>query len=102
MMRLGFDISSHRSTVLSKSQARSAARIFCVSRRHADVLVREYGVDPSRVGVLGADIPDPWHGPQKEYDETAATMLEVVPHRLHANWKDVSAALEASGADLVG
>ena len=94
MLAHNYDTSTHRSTVLSSEQLSSAARIYCVSDSHRNWILREHpGVEPNRVTTLGADVPDPWHGPLYEYERTADTLLRLVPQKLGADWSNLQASL---------
>ena len=100
MLSHEYDTSAHRSTVLSSDQLQAAARIYCVSDSHRNWILREHpGVEPGRVTTLGADVPDPWHGPLREYERTADTLLRFVPQKLEADWSALQASLSLGGGD---
>ena len=82
----GYDLSQHRSTVLNSSQMIAAHSIYCVSKRHVDVINSETAGRVSRCITLGQDIPDPWHGPLDDYEEAANTIERAVPEVLEQEW----------------
>jgi protein-tyrosine-phosphatase len=84
---LGLDISNHRSRVLTAEQLQSAYRVYCVSRSHVNNAKAHFGVPAERLTTLGADIPDPWHGPIEDYAKTAEAMAMVVPAALERDWE---------------
>ena len=86
MQALGYDTSAHVSRVLQPEDMLAAHAIYCVSQRHVRLMQDSCGNKLKICKTLGADIPDPWHGPLTYYQETARTMAVVVPDVLQREW----------------
>ncbi len=81
--RFGGELSSHRSTPVSRQLLADADIIFAMTRAHADAA---QAIDPTAdirlLDPSGADIADPIGAPQPAYDETAQILERLIRIRL--------------------
>ena len=84
----GYDLTAHRSNLRTDEELRSAARIYCVTQRHREmILARVEGIEASRVVTLGGDVVDPWHQPLPAYETAADALSRLVPEALERDWE---------------
>jgi protein-tyrosine-phosphatase len=87
MQRIGLDVSGHRSRLLTQADVDRSAVIFGMTESHLAALHARFDVLPDFVlllrDVLPADvprdIPDPFGGGYREYEECRDSMVEAVP-----------------------
>jgi len=87
MSKIGLDLSAHRSRAVSREAMDRSLVVFAMTARHVEVLRERFGSLPDRVIVLrdvlpeGAsrNIPDPFGGDLREYEECRDSMVEAVP-----------------------
>lgn len=81
--RYGGELSSHRSTPVSRQLLAEADIIFAMTQAHADAA---RAIDPTAdirlLDPTGHDIADPIGAPQPAYDETAQTLERLIRARL--------------------
>jgi len=87
MSKIGLDLSAHRSRGVSREAMNRSLVVFAMTARHVEHLRELFGSLPDRVIVLrdvlpeGAsrNIPDPFGGELREYEECRDSMVEAVP-----------------------
>lgn len=87
MSKIGLDLSAHRSRQLTQEALDRSVAVFAMTGRHVEHLRSRFGPLPDSVLVLrdvlpaGAerDIPDPFGGGLREYEECRDSMVEAVP-----------------------
>ena len=87
MQRIGLDVSGHRSRLLTQADVDRSAVIFGMTESHLAALHARFDVLPEFVlllrDVLPADvprdIPDPFGGGYRDYEECRDSMVEAVP-----------------------
>lgn len=87
LRKVGLDISSHRSRVLTPEMLREAALILCMTESHRMMVQLMVDPVPDRVHLfrefLGEaaerEIGDPYGGPLRAYEATRDEMVEAVP-----------------------
>ncbi|MEY4133217.1 MAG: hypothetical protein RL592_1275 [Verrucomicrobiota bacterium] len=87
MQRIGLDVSGHRSRLLTQADVDRSVVIFGMTESHLAALHSRFDVLPDFVlllrDVLPADvprdIPDPFGGGYRDYEECRDSMVEAVP-----------------------
>lgn len=87
MSKIGLDLSAHRSRPVSQEVLDRSLVVFAMTARHVDALRERFGRLPDRVIVLrdvlpegvSRNIPDPFGGDLREYEECRDSMVEAVP-----------------------
>ncbi len=87
MSKIGLDLSAHRSRLLTQDDLDRTLVVFAMTERHVDALQSRFGRLPERVLVLrdvlpeglARNIPDPFGGDLREYEECRDSMVEAVP-----------------------
>ena len=87
MAKIGLDLSAHRSRPVSQEVLDRSLVVFAMTARHVDALRERFGRLPDRVLVLrdvlpeglSRNIPDPFGGDLREYEECRDSMIEAVP-----------------------
>ena len=87
MQRIGLDVAGHRSRLLTQADVDRSAAIFGMTESHLAALHSRFDVLPPLVlllrDVLPADvprdIPDPFGGGYRDYEECRDSMVEAVP-----------------------
>jgi len=81
----GGDLGDHRSAALSPAMIREADHIYGLTAGHVRAVLAMEPTAEGKVELLDpahADIPDPIGGPQSLYDQTAATLRDLITMRL--------------------
>jgi len=87
MQRIGLDVSGHRSRLLTQADVDRSAVIFGMTESHLAALQSRFDVLPEFVLLLRdvlptdvpRDIPDPFGGGYRDYEECRDSMVEAVP-----------------------
>mgnify|MGYP003333532682 CR=1 FL=1 len=87
MQRIGLDVSAHRSRLLTQEAVDRSAVIFGMTESHLAALHARFDVLPEFVLLLRdvlptdvpRDIPDPFGGGYREYEDCRDSMVEAVP-----------------------
>ena len=87
MRRIGLDVSGHRSRLLTQADVDRSAVIFGMTESHLAALQSRFDVLPEFVLLLRdvlptdvpRDIPDPFGGGYRDYEECRDSMVEAVP-----------------------
>ncbi len=87
MQRIGLDVSGHRSRLLTQADVDRSVVIFGMTESHLAALYSRFDVLPEFVlllrDVLPADvprdIPDPFGGGYRDYEECRDSMVEALP-----------------------
>ena len=87
MQRIGLDVSSHRSRLLSQADVDRSVVIFGMTESHLAALHSRFDVLPAFVLLLRdvlptdvpRDIPDPFGGGYRDYEECRDSMVEAIP-----------------------
>ena len=87
MQRIGLDVGAHRSRLLTQADVDRSVVIFGMSESHLAALHARFGALPEFVLLLRdvlpddvpRDIPDPFGGDYREYEECRDSMVEAVP-----------------------
>ena len=74
----GIDLSGHRSRQVNEQMLQSVDMIFCVTRRHMDLLAATYPDMKYKMAVLSEEIPDPYGGDIEIYSKTAEIMQKAI------------------------
>ncbi|MGC8788123.1 MAG: low molecular weight protein arginine phosphatase [Anaerolineae bacterium] len=84
MAEHGLDISAHRGRNLTQADVDEADLILVMTKRHADIITREFPSSEGKVYLLSEmagepyDIEDPYGGSLFEYRRTAAELADLV------------------------
>ncbi len=87
MQRIGLDVSDHRSRLLTQADVDRSAVIFGMTESHLAALHSRFDVLPAVVLLLRdvlptdvpRDIPDPFGGGYRDYEECRDSMVEAIP-----------------------
>ena len=87
MQRIGLDVSSHRSRLLTQADVDRSVVIFGMTESHLAALHARFDVLPAFVLLLRdvlstevpRDIPDPFGGGYRDYEECRDSMVEAIP-----------------------
>jgi protein-tyrosine-phosphatase len=87
MQRIGLDVSGHRSRLLTQADVDRSIVIFGMTESHLAALHSRFDVLPEFVLLLRdvlptdtpRDIPDPFGGGYRDYEECRDSMVEAVP-----------------------
>ena len=87
LQRIGLDVSSHRSRLLSQADVDRSIVIFGMTESHLAALHSRFDVLPAFVLLLRdvlptdvpRDIPDPFGGGYRDYEECRDSMVEAIP-----------------------
>jgi protein-tyrosine-phosphatase len=87
MQRIGLDVSGHRSRLLSQADVDRSIVIFGMTESHLAALHSRFDVLPAFVLLLRdvlptdvpRDIPDPFGGGYRDYEECRDSMVEAIP-----------------------
>jgi protein-tyrosine-phosphatase len=87
MQRIGLDVSGHRSRLLTQADVDRSVAIFGMTESHLAALHSRFDVLPDFVLLLRdvlptdvpRDIPDPFGGGYRDYEECRDSMVEAVP-----------------------
>ena len=87
MQRIGLDVSDHRSRLLSQADVDRSIVIFGMTESHLAALHSRFDVLPAFVLLLRdvlptdvpRDIPDPFGGGYRDYEECRDSMVEAIP-----------------------
>jgi protein-tyrosine phosphatase len=87
MQRIGLDVSGHRSRLLSQADVDRSVVIFGMTESHLAALYSRFDVLPDFVLLLrdvlptdvARDIPDPFGGGYRDYEECRDSMVEAIP-----------------------
>jgi protein-tyrosine phosphatase len=87
MQRIGLDVSGHRSRLLSQADVDRSVVIFGMTESHLAALHSRFDVLPDFVLLLRdvlptdvpRDIPDPFGGGYRDYEECRDSMVEAIP-----------------------
>jgi len=87
MQRIGLDVSGHRSRLLTQADVDRSVVIFGMTESHLAALHSRFDVLPEFVLLLRdvlptdvpRDIPDPFGGGYRDYEECRDSMVEAVP-----------------------
>jgi protein-tyrosine phosphatase len=87
MQRIGLDVSAHRSRLLTQADVDRSVVIFGMTESHLAALHSRFDVLPDFVLLLRdvlptdvpRDIPDPFGGGYRDYEECRDSMVEAVP-----------------------
>ena len=87
MQRIGLDVSGHRSRLLSQADVDRSVVIFGMTESHLAALHSRFDVLPDFVLLLrdvlpttvARDIPDPFGGGYRDYEECRDSMVEAIP-----------------------
>jgi len=81
--KYGADLTTHRSTPLTREVLSNADMVYAMTRSHAEMArTIDPGADVQLLDPDGGDIPDPIGSPQSAYDETASAIERLVRARL--------------------
>ncbi len=87
MQRIGLDVSSHSSRLLTQADVDRSIVIFGMTESHLAALHARFDVLPAFVLLLRdvlstevpRDIPDPFGGGYRDYEECRDSMVEAIP-----------------------
>lgn len=87
MQRIGLDVSSHRSRLLTQADVDRSIVIFGMTESHLAALHARFDLLPAFVLLLRdvlstevpRDIPDPFGGGYRDYEECRDSMVEAIP-----------------------
>ena len=87
MQRIGLDVSGHRSRLLTQADVDRSVVIFGMTESHLAALHSRFDVLPDFVILLRdvlptdvpRDIPDPFGGGYRDYEECRDSMVEAIP-----------------------
>jgi protein-tyrosine-phosphatase len=87
MQRIGLDVSGHRSRLLTQADVDRSIVIFGMTESHLAALHSRFDVLPACVLLLRdvlptdvpRDIPDPFGGGYRDYEECRDSMVEAIP-----------------------
>ena len=87
MQRIGLDVSGHRSRLLTQADVDRSIVIFGMTESHLAALHSRFDVLPAFVLLLRdvlptdvpRDIPDPFGGGYRDYEECRDSMVEAIP-----------------------
>lgn len=87
MQRIGLDLGSHRSRLLTQADVDRSIAIFGMTESHLAALQARFELLPDFVLLMRdviptdvpRDIPDPFGGPYREYEECRDSMVEALP-----------------------
>ena len=87
MQRIGLDVSGHRSRLLTQADVDRSVVIFGMTESHLAALHSRFDVLPDFVLLLRdvlptdvpRDIPDPFGGGYRDYEECRDSMVEAIP-----------------------
>lgn len=87
MQRIGLDVTGHRSRLLTQADVDRSVVIFGMTESHLAALHSRFDVLPDFVLLLRdvlptevpRDIPDPFGGGYRDYEECRDSMVEAVP-----------------------
>ena len=87
MQRIGLDVSGHRSRLLTQADVDRSIVIFGMTESHLAALHARFDVLPAFVLLLRdvlptdvpRDIPDPFGGGYRDYEECRDSMVEAIP-----------------------
>jgi len=87
MQRIGLDVSGHRSRLLTQADVDRSVVIFGMTESHLAALHSRFDVLPDCVLLLRdvlptdapRDIPDPFGGGYRDYEECRDSMVEAIP-----------------------
>jgi protein-tyrosine phosphatase len=87
MQRIGLDVSGHRSRLLTQADVDRSVVIFGMTESHLAALHSRFDVLPAFVLLLRdvlstevpRDIPDPFGGGYRDYEECRDSMVEAIP-----------------------
>jgi protein-tyrosine-phosphatase len=87
MQRIGLDVSGHRSRLLTQADVDRSVVIFGMTESHLAALHSRFDVLPDFVLLLRdvlptdvpRDIPDPFGGGYRDYEECRDSMVEAAP-----------------------
>jgi protein-tyrosine phosphatase len=87
MQRISLDVSGHRSRLLSQADVDRSIVIFGMTESHLAALHSRFDVLPAFVLLLRdvlptdvpRDIPDPFGGGYRDYEECRDSMVEAIP-----------------------
>jgi len=87
MQRIGLDVAGHRSRLLTQAEVDRSVVIFGMTESHLAALHSRFDVLPEFVLLLRdvlptdvpRDIPDPFGGGYRDYEECRDSMVEAVP-----------------------
>ena len=79
MKELGFDISAHRSRQITPEIVQNTDAFIALSPEHGVTLAFQYGVDPEKILVAGAGIPDPYGRNLATYRTCLSLLVEAMP-----------------------
>ena len=87
MQRIGLDVSGHRSRLLTQAEVDRSIVIFGMTESHLAALHSRFDVLPAFVLLLRdvlptdvpRDIPDPFGGGYRDYEECRDSMVEAIP-----------------------
>ena len=87
MQRIGLDVSGHRSRLLTQADVDRSIVIFGMTESHLAALHSRFDVLPEFVLLLRdvlptdtpRDIPDPFGGGYRDYEECRDSMVEAIP-----------------------
>lgn len=87
MERIGLDIKNHQSRPLAPSDIEQARIIFCMTDSHLSTLEERFKNLPEHVLLFrdllptgeSREIPDPFGGSYREYEDCRDSMVEAVP-----------------------
>lgn len=90
MQRIGLDIRGHRSRALTQADLDRSCVVFGMTPGHLSALEQRFGSLPPHVLLLrdvlpegvSRDIPDPFGGNYRVYEESRDSMIEAVPQIL--------------------
>ena len=78
MARIGLDIAAHRSRLLSPADLDRSLVVFGMTGSHLDALAHRFDRLPETVLLL-RDVPDPFGGDFREYEDCRDSMVEAMP-----------------------
>jgi protein-tyrosine-phosphatase len=87
MQRIGLDVSGHQSRLLTQADVDRSIVIFGMTESHLAALHSRFDVLPDFVLLLrdvlptnvARDIPDPFGGGYRDYEECRDSMVEAIP-----------------------
>ncbi len=76
---LGLDITAHRSRQLTPKIVQDTDVFVALSPEHGVTLAFQYGVEPEKILVVGAGIPDPYGRNLATYRTCLSLLVEAMP-----------------------